>query len=131
MLSCVDFATGELRWSHDVLVEQGGKTPEWGFSPSPLVMDQKVIVPAGEGARAGLVVYDLETGALLQSYPAVKSSYSSPMTAPWGDDLQIIYFYEGGVAGFDVKEPDHLWDMPWGSAYPDVAVPLIRPGNGY
>ncbi len=129
MLSCVDLATGELRWSHDVLVEQGGKTPEWGFSPSPLVMDQKVIVPAGEGARAGLVVYDLETGALLQSYPAVKSSYSSPMTAQWGDDLQIIYFYEGGVAGFDVKEPDHLWDMPWGSVYPDVAVPLILPGQ--
>ena len=45
MLSCVDLATGELRWSHDVLVEQGGKTPEWGFSPSPLVMNQKVIVP--------------------------------------------------------------------------------------
>ena len=124
-LSCLDLVTGQLLWRHHVVNDNGATIPEWGFSPSPLVVDDEVIVPAGEKGSAGLVAYNLEDGSQLRAYPYVKSSYSSPIMAKLGETSQIIYFFEGGLAGFDRNKPELLWKMEWGSAYPDVAVPIL------
>ena len=67
VLNCLKRSDGELIWSHDVIEEAQAKIPEWGFSPSPLVMQSQVIVPTGEGGESGLRVYDLETGSLVRS----------------------------------------------------------------
>jgi len=54
MLTCLDAATGELKWAQDVSTtgqraDGQSKVPIWGYSSSPLVVDGKVIVFAGGG----------------------------------------------------------------------------------
>jgi len=129
VLNCLKRSYGELIWSHDVIEEAQAKIPEWGFSPSPLVMQSQVIVPTGDGGESGLRVYDLETGSLLRSYPKVSASYSSPILAQWGDVHQLLYMHHRGFAGFATDSDQMLWDISWGSQYPDVAVPIVLPDS--
>ena len=129
VLNCLKRSNGELIWSHDVIKDAQAKIPEWGFSPSPLVIRSEVIVPAGEGGESGLRVYDLETGALIRSYSNVPASYSSPILAQWGDNSQLLYMHHKGFAGFAPDSDQKLWDIPWGSVYPDVAVPVVLPDS--
>lgn len=54
MLNCLDAATGELKWSHDISKtgqspDGASKAPVWGYSSSPLIVDGKAIVFAGGG----------------------------------------------------------------------------------
>jgi outer membrane protein assembly factor BamB len=52
ILNCLEAATGQRSWSHDVAAEAPAKPPLWGYSSSPLVVEDKVIVFAGgEGTR--------------------------------------------------------------------------------
>jgi hypothetical protein len=83
ILNALDAATGAVVWSHDAtsdtesIPRMGGgrsKIPEWGYSSSPLVVGDVVIV-----AVAGkLVGYDLATGKPRWSGTAGGVSYSSP-----------------------------------------------------
>ena len=40
ILNCLDLQTGELIWSRNIILENGGQLPEWGLSVSPLVLDK-------------------------------------------------------------------------------------------
>ena len=64
ILNALDARTGAVVWSHNVASEGKVPTPAWGFSASPLVIDDMVIA-AVSGA---LAAYDLVTGqaALVQ-----------------------------------------------------------------
>jgi outer membrane protein assembly factor BamB len=53
ILNCLDAAKGEVKWSKDVKADGQEKTPYWGFSSSPLIVDGEVIVFAGGGGSFG------------------------------------------------------------------------------
>jgi outer membrane protein assembly factor BamB len=50
MLNCLDAATGRKIWSRDISVDAATKPPQWGFSSSPLIVGERVIVFAGKSA---------------------------------------------------------------------------------
>ncbi|MBT5925849.1 MAG: PQQ-binding-like beta-propeller repeat protein [Verrucomicrobia bacterium] len=127
ILNCLRRSNGEPIWSHNVIKDATAKIPDWGFSPSPLVAESEVIVPAGEGGESSLRVYDLASGALLRSSPNVSASYSSPILAQWGEVTQLLYMYHKGFAGYSPDGEQQLWDIAWGSQFPDVAVPIVLP----
>jgi len=81
ILNCLDAATGNVVWSRDIKQDSGAKAPLWGFSCSPLVVVQKVVVYAGGDSDKGLLAYRLESGELLWGAPAGQSSYSSAQFA--------------------------------------------------
>src|SRR5688572_13355946 len=74
VLNALDAGTGAILWSRNVSTDTGVKTPIWGFSSSPLVMDDIVVV-AAEGT---LAAYDIASGKSRWTGPAGGFSYSSP-----------------------------------------------------
>ena len=60
-LNCLKKATGKVVWSTDMANDTGAKTPQWGFSSSPLVHGDLVVVYAG-AADAGMIAYDRQSG---------------------------------------------------------------------
>ena len=46
ILKALDAANGTVEWSRSVASDSGAKVPYWGFSSSPLVVDDVVIVAA-------------------------------------------------------------------------------------
>src|SRR5207245_2366290 len=47
ILNCLDAETGDRQWFRDVAGDAGGTVPMWGFTSSPLVAGDVVIVFAG------------------------------------------------------------------------------------
>ena len=66
--------TGKVIWSHNASADTGVPVPGWGFSSSPLVVDDRVIV----AASGALVAYDAATGERRWVMKSRGGSYSSP-----------------------------------------------------
>ena len=58
IVNALDAATGRVVWSRNATSDTGRKIPDWGFSSSPLVVDEVVIV----AVSGSLVGYDITSG---------------------------------------------------------------------
>ena len=74
ILNALDAGTGAVVWSRNAATDTKTKVPGWGFSSSPLVVGDVVVV-ATAGTLAG---YDAATGAPRWVGPNGGSGYSSP-----------------------------------------------------
>src|SRR5262249_36394104 len=101
ILNCLEAATGQRYWSHDVAAEAPAKPPTWGYSSSPLVVEDKVIVFAGgEGAR-NLLAYGTDTGEPAWAAAASHDSYSSPHLATIPRRRQCLLLVVNGLTAGD------------------------------
>ena len=128
ILNCLDLATGARIWSRDVVRESGGKTPEWGATSSPLLVEDLVIVHGGEGGSHSLFAFRIADGT-----PAWKGgtdpSYSSPISARLADVPQVLAFNQRDISGHDPKSGATLWQRPWGNGNVVCALPLVVSSN--
>jgi outer membrane protein assembly factor BamB len=81
ILNCLDAVSGERQWFRDIADDAGAKKPIWGFSSSPLVVGDLVIVFAGGKSEKTLLAYKTDSGQPAWTAPAGEISYSSPQLA--------------------------------------------------
>jgi hypothetical protein len=74
ILDVLDATSGAVVWSRNVASDTDTKVPTWGFSSSPLVVGDSVIV----AASGTLAAYDTATGSSRWAGPHRGVSYSSP-----------------------------------------------------
>jgi len=75
-LFCLELATGKVVWKVDLVQATGSQRETYGFSGSPLVVGDRVIVSAGSGGAG----FDAATGKLVwKSKPHVKPGHASPV----------------------------------------------------
>jgi outer membrane protein assembly factor BamB len=130
ILNCFDAASGERKWSHDLVAEAGAKLPIWGFSCSPLIVQDLVVVFAeGEGEKT-LLAYDAHTGKLAWAANAGEAGYSSPQRMTLDGTEQVLFLSMNGLFGVDPASGKVLWQhgLPAGGLFrPIQPHPL---GNG-
>src|SRR5262249_42252999 len=112
ILNCLDAATGDRKWFRDIAADAGTKVPMWGFSSSPLVVGNRVVVFAGGDSEKTLLAYRTDSGKPAWSAPAGKVSYSSPQLAPLGDGTQLLFVSDRGLSSFDPSSGAVLWEHP-------------------
>lgn len=124
-LVCLDVATGGVIWGKDVVREYHSSVPEWGYSESPLVAGDRLIVHAG-GRNASIVALNKLTGATLWSTGSDRAAYSSGVIARVGDVTQAIYFSDHRTVGVDVRDGRLLWSYDRASnSMANVATPVV------
>jgi outer membrane protein assembly factor BamB len=123
ILNALNAATGALIWTRNVAAETKTKTPMWGFSSSPLVVGDLVIV----AADATLVAYDLNTGNQRWVGPTYTGSYSSPHRTTIDGVEQILFLGGEGAISVAPANGTVLWQHAWlGGA---IVQPALTP-NG-
>ncbi|MFT5525523.1 MAG: outer membrane protein assembly factor BamB, partial [Pirellulaceae bacterium] len=139
VLRCLDGATGDAIWVENILqrfgIQRGhfDAAVPWGRSASPLIVGNKVIVPAGGPAKnmyKTLAAYDKLTGNPIWTGGSWQISYSSPIVAFLGGKQQIVYVGESRVSGHDVDTGEELWNYKWpGSSSTDAntSQPVLTP----
>jgi outer membrane protein assembly factor BamB len=118
ILNCLDAVSGDLRWSHDITVDAGTKVPVWGFSSSPLVAGELVVVFAGSESSESqktLLAYHVGSGELAWAAAAGKTSYSSAQLASFAGSTQLLFVSDGGLFAFDPSNGAVLWRHPTSS----------------
>ena len=109
-LACLEAATGKTIWYVSLRTDFGGGTPGWGYSESPLITDELVIVtPGGKGGT--LVALNKLDGKLVwQSKGFTENAhYSSPVIAEINGEKQIVQFSNQSVFGVSLSEGKSLW----------------------
>ena len=109
ILNALDAATGKVLWSRNVASETNTATPFWGFSSSPLVIGDAVIV----AASGNLVAYDASTGNQKWVGPKSGGSYSSPHLVTIGGVAQVLLMGEGRVISVSPADGKQIWEHQW------------------
>jgi outer membrane protein assembly factor BamB len=129
ILDALDVGMGRRLWSHQVIEEAQASLPDWGKNCSPLVVGRRVIVSAGGSNGRSLVAYDAETGEKAWSAGDGHSSYSSPVLATIAGQAQVVMFNQASITAHDIETGAILWEQPWPAEQPNVATPLLLPGD--
>jgi outer membrane protein assembly factor BamB len=109
-VTCLEAASGKTIWHVNLREGFGGNTPGWGYSESPLIAGNLVIVTPG-GKQGTLLALDKATGEKVwQSGDATEGAhYSSPVLAEINGILQVVQFARESVFGVDLAEGKLLW----------------------
>jgi outer membrane protein assembly factor BamB len=129
ILNALRLENGERLWSRHVLEDNGSSNLSWGTSGSPLLDGDRVVVSAGGREGHSLAAYRADTGEPLWSTGHDQQSYSSATIATIAGRRQILILNGGSVAGHDASTGALLWEQPWPAEQPNVAQPLLLPGD--
>jgi len=105
VVNALDAGTGAVIWSRNAAADSNVTVPTWGFSSSPLVIDDIVVV-AAEGT---LVAYDIATGKPRWTGPAGGFSYSSPQRMLIDGVPQVVMLNAKEAIGVAPADGAVLW----------------------
>lgn len=123
VLNSLVLQTGELVWSVDI--SGGGESPEWGFASSPLILDDLVYVSPAAVGGARLLALDWRNGERVWRAEGGGAGYSSAQVAVLAGTLQILLLDGGGLAGYEPRTGERLWEYDWPTQLPKVAQPHV------
>ena len=109
ILNALDAASGALAWSRNVAADADRKPPTWGFTSSPLVVGDIVVV----AASGTLAAYDVATGDSRWIGPRRGGSYSSPQLATIDGVAQILLLSPPGAISLAPADGAVLWEHSW------------------
>jgi len=107
---CVNAADGQEQWRKSLTSDFGGKPPTWGYSESPLVDGNQVVVTPG-GAKGALVALDKQTGEMRwQSRDFTdEAHYSSIVAGQIAGARQYVQLTPASVVGIAPADGSVLW----------------------
>lgn len=126
-VGCLRSSDGQLVWAINVIKTFDGKGFDFGYAASPLVVDGKVIVPAG-GRGASVVALDEHTGELIwKSGDDEPASYGGAIPITSSGHAQFVVFLQNSLAAFDLQTGKLLWKHKFSQGYDEhAAAPIYR-----
>jgi outer membrane protein assembly factor BamB len=115
ILNALDARDGSVVWSRNAGADTGRKVPEWGFSSSPLLVGDLVVVYVG-----GFAAYDRATGNPRWSSQG-RGSYSSPHLVTLAGIPQIVQLTGEGAVSVTPADGTELWKHSW------PGTPIVQP----
>ncbi|MEM9481608.1 MAG: PQQ-binding-like beta-propeller repeat protein [Verrucomicrobiota bacterium] len=111
---CFDAETGKEKWRKNLVDDFGGQLSKWGYSESPTVDGDKVLVTPG-GKDGAIVTLDKNSGRTIwQSEDLTdRAEYSSVVVAEVDGKKQYIQLFEKTLAGVDAESGDVIWTSNW------------------
>lgn len=101
---------GAVLWQRNLLRDLNGAKNGWGYSESPLIEEQKLIIAPG-GREGTIAALDKLTGKTLWRSRGMKekSGYASAIAANVGRLRVIIHFTQVAGVGMDAENGNLLW----------------------
>jgi outer membrane protein assembly factor BamB len=121
ILNALDAADGRLLWSRHVGDDSGVSVPDWGFSASPLLAGDIVIV----AAAGTMAAYDAATGEPRWVGPRGGAGYSSPHLVTMGGVPQVVLLDAQGATSVAPQDGARLWNLEVPSGA--MSAPIVQP----
>jgi outer membrane protein assembly factor BamB len=122
-LVAVDKRNGELVWQRDLVKEYGTKLPSYGYSSSPLIAGDRLVVEAG-GDNATFMAFDKKSGKTAWSSQDDRPAYSSPIEVSIDGVRQIVFWSAHGLHSVSPDDGKLLWKHSWETFCPVTGDPL-------
>ncbi len=109
VLNALDSRSGAVIWSRNAAAAAEAPVPDWGFSSSPVVVDDVVVIATG----GRLSAYDIATGKPRWIDKRGGFGYSSPHLATVGGVQQILFLGASGAISVSPGDGSLLWEHAW------------------
>ncbi len=133
-LACWDLKDGRLVWRKNVK-DFGGQEPDWGFSSTPLVLDNKVIVQGGGNAL--VITFDKYTGELIWKSMQGEAGYAATIPVAIDNETELLVYHGKGLSLVNAENGKEYWRAPWETKYcvnattPVVYQDIVFNTSGY
>jgi outer membrane protein assembly factor BamB len=109
ILNKLDERNGSVLWSRNAASDTGVEVLSWGFTGSPLVVDDIVIV----SLSGKLAAYDAANGNPKWSGSDGGNSYSSPHLVTIDGVSQVLLMSKSGALSVNPVDGKQLWKYEW------------------
>jgi outer membrane protein assembly factor BamB len=123
-LRSLNASTGAVRWSKNILSDNGADNLQWAMAASPLIVDDKVIVLPGGTSGKSVVAYNKVTGAPIWKVQNDRQAYVSPMLVNLAGRRQILVVSSERVFGLAPEDGALLWSQSWDT---DMGINVSQP----
>ena len=130
-LYCLDASNGEKVWGHDFVTEFESGMPGFGFSTSPIIEGDSLLIEAGGKDGKSIVAFDKGTGAILWTSHTDGAGYSSPIVIDSNGVRQAIFLTGKSLVSVSPTDGTIYWKhVPWPTGNDiNAAVPILLPGD--
>jgi len=102
-LAALSVKDGGLVWSKMLPVDFGSKQPRWGFSTSPIIEGNLLILETGGTENRGFSALDKKTGNMVWNTGTYEAYYNSPMLVVIENQPNLVYISDTMMYSFDLK----------------------------
>jgi outer membrane protein assembly factor BamB len=133
-LVCWQLKDGKILW-HKNVKDAGGSEPTWGYSTTPLVLDNKVIVQGG--GTALVIAYNKLSGEMIWKSMEGDAGYAAAITMNIENEIKLLIYQGNGLSCLNPSDGKMLWTAPWLTEYkvnattPIVSADIIFHTSGY
>jgi len=133
-LVCLESASGAIRWRKSLRADFGGAPGKSGYTESPLVDGDAVVVTPG-GGQATIVALKKKTGETIwrSAVPGGDdAAFASAIVVEAGGRRQYVQFLAKGLVGVDAKTGEFLWRYgATGKGNTNIPTPVASSGYIY
>ncbi|MDF1850197.1 MAG: PQQ-like beta-propeller repeat protein [Verrucomicrobiales bacterium] len=126
-IACLSVEDGKEIWKKNMQADFGGKSGGWGFSASPFVDGEHLILAPG-GNKAGLVCLEKKTGNVVWEASEVtpgKAEYATIVPAEINGVKQYVRLFEKELVGVSAEDGSLLWSSPWDGKTAVIPTPIV------
>jgi outer membrane protein assembly factor BamB len=128
-LLCLDKKTGKVLWSHDLYGEFHGTPMNRGYSVSPIVWKDTIIMNVG-GPGHAFIAFNQKDGKVVWQKQDFENSPSSPLLIKVDGQDQLVTVMSNDVVGLNPDTGDLLWMHPHPTANGrNISLPLWTNDN--
>jgi len=113
-LAALRLPDGSPAWSRDLPAELGATAPDFGFTTTPLVAGNVLVVQAGGGDGRSIVGLDARTGELRWSAGQERVDYQSPALMTLAGTPQVVAVGRGKIRALAPDTGRVLWEHALG-----------------
>ncbi|XZE45712.1 PQQ-binding-like beta-propeller repeat protein [Pirellulaceae bacterium SH467] len=113
MVVCLNASDGKEVWKRELMQDASRKQPPWGFSSSPLIVNDIVVVHAGGSGDKGVFAYSQPDGSIRWQVASGDHSYSSPQKATFDGTAGILMATNEGLQFLDPTSGATIWNHEW------------------
>lgn len=134
-LFCLDAASGKVKWSLNTVKEFKAELPFFGYTASPLVLGNNVIVTVGANG-ASTVAIDKTSGKLAWKSGDDPAAYAAPVPFPQGKATHVAMLNGAGLVILDAAKGTEAARFPWDTPSPmnshvNAATPVISENRAF
>ena len=127
-LYALDAGDGTKLWAHNFVEEFGSSIPTWGFSSSPLIEGNLVLVEAGGKDGKSIVAFDKKSGDVVWTTHTDEVGYSSPIAIDFDGTRQIIFLTSKTLLSVAPEDGQIYWKYAWPEGI-NIATPIFIPDD--